>query len=149
MRPTLIGFGLLTHCTTVVISDDGERAWLPRPAFHADVTIIDLEPARGNSMALRPTAKKSSSPTKGPSRSRPATAPSTREVADMLGVTISPLKPERIARLGKELPVYAELLDDAAALLAEDAAALVPPVQCICNRSSTSFLAAGMASCRA
>ncbi|MGK4004938.1 hypothetical protein WMF31_20070 [Sorangium sp. So ce1036] len=54
-----------------------------------------------------------------------------------------------IARLHRELPVYAEFLDDVAALLAEDAAALVPPVETICNRSSTSFLAAGVASCRA
>ncbi|WP_437636986.1 hypothetical protein [Sorangium sp. So ce854] len=64
----------------------------------------------------------------------------------MLGVTISPLKLERIARLRKELLVHAEFLDDVAALLADDAAALVPPVQRIGNRSSTSFLAAGMAS---
>ncbi|WP_437526488.1 hypothetical protein WME79_41065 [Sorangium sp. So ce726] len=45
--------------------------------------------------------------------------------------------------------MVADIMDDVAALLAEDAAALVPPVQRICNRSSTSFLAAGMASCRA
>ncbi|WP_437808121.1 hypothetical protein [Sorangium sp. So ce1078] len=100
-------------------------------------------------MALRTTTKKSSIPTKGPSSNRPARPPIPREVADMLGVTISPLKPEQIARLHKALPVYAEFLDDVAALLAEDAAVLVPPVQCICNRSSASFLAAGMASCRA
>ncbi|WP_437661300.1 hypothetical protein [Sorangium sp. So ce1182] len=70
-------------------------------------------------------------------------------MAEMLGVAISPLRPEPTARLRKELPVDAEILDDVAALLAEDAAALVPPVQCICNRASTSFPAAGMASCRA
>ncbi|MGK3995872.1 hypothetical protein [Sorangium sp. So ce1024] len=70
-------------------------------------------------------------------------------MADMLGVMLSLLKPEQMARLHRELPVDAEILDDVLALLAEDAAALVPPVQCISNRSSPSFLAAGMASCRA
>ncbi|WP_433926617.1 hypothetical protein AB3662_27265 [Sorangium cellulosum] len=69
-------------------------------------------------------------------------------MADMLGVTTSPLKPEQMVQLRKELPVDAEILDDVPAPLA-DAAALVPPVQCISNRSSPSFLAAGMASCRA
>ncbi|WP_437904689.1 hypothetical protein WME95_40815 [Sorangium sp. So ce327] len=103
----------------------------------------------GDFMALRTTTKKSSVPTKGPSCNGPVTPQSTREVADMLGVTSSPLTPEQIRGYNKELPVVAELLDDVAALLAEDAAALVPPVQRICDRSSTSFLAAGMASCRA
>ncbi|XXT17184.1 hypothetical protein WME94_43855 [Sorangium sp. So ce429] len=69
--------------------------------------------------------KKSPSPTTKPSLTRP---PSTREVADMLGVTLSPpLKPEQTARLRKALPGYAGILDDVAALLAEDAGALNLP----------------------
>ncbi|XXY53348.1 hypothetical protein WME91_19650 [Sorangium sp. So ce269] len=74
------------------------------------------------------TKKKSPSPTTKPSSNRPARPPSTREVADMLGVTLSPpLKPEQTARLRKALPGYAGILDDVAALLEEDAGALNLP----------------------
>ncbi|WP_437598898.1 hypothetical protein WMF28_39530 [Sorangium sp. So ce590] len=55
------------------------------------------------------TKKKSPSPTTKPSSTRPARPPSTREVADMLGVTLSPpLKPEQTARLRKALPTRVE-----------------------------------------
>lgn len=65
---------------------------------------------------------------KTPSRAKAPRPPSTREVAEMLGVTLSPpLKPEQIARLRKALPGYAGILDDVAALLAEDADALNLP----------------------
>ncbi|WP_437529799.1 hypothetical protein WME79_48450 [Sorangium sp. So ce726] len=62
------------------------------------------------------TKKKSSNPTTRPSSTKPARPPSTREVAGVLGVTLSPpLKPEQTARLRKALPGYAGILDDVAA----------------------------------
>ncbi|MGK4002073.1 hypothetical protein WMF31_05580 [Sorangium sp. So ce1036] len=65
-------------------------------------------------------------------------------------MTLSPpLKPEQAAALRKELPGYADILDDVATLFAEDAVAFAPPDPCLCDRSSTSLSAAGMASCRA
>ncbi|AUX34342.1 MULTISPECIES: hypothetical protein [Sorangium] len=74
------------------------------------------------------TKKKSAEEPKTPSRSKAPRPPSTREVADMLGVKLSPpLKPEQIARLRKALPGYAGILDDVAALLEDDAEALNLP----------------------
>ncbi|WP_437876321.1 hypothetical protein [Sorangium sp. So ce513] len=93
------------------------------------------------------TTKNSARPTPKPSRTRPARPPSTREVADTLGVTLStPLKPEQIARLRKALPGYAGILDDVAALLAEDAGALnlpdVTPEALLAAQAEQKYLAA-------
>ncbi|WP_437585608.1 hypothetical protein [Sorangium sp. So ce1000] len=80
-------------------------------------------------MAPRTTTKKKSADDTGkPNGNKPPRPPSTRELADILGVKLSPaLKPEQIARLRKALPGYAGILDDVAALLEEDADALNLP----------------------
>ncbi|WP_437904701.1 hypothetical protein WME95_40890 [Sorangium sp. So ce327] len=77
-------------------------------------------------MAPRTTTTRRSDPTtRSSSTTRPARPPIPREVADMLGVTLSPpRRPEQTARLRKALPGVEGILDGVAALRAENAGTL-------------------------